>query len=160
MPRSIPLKIEGILEPHFETGTEGIVWSVYADRRPEAAHEQWSYNKLHTLRDGDRLVIYAPDNKTVVFEEVICLDWETSIEMDPGPGGQVALGLWVNGIQKGYDADEWAMFFFPHHWMGNPEEGYRPLWATLYKAPKVSLKPPSWYTKAKSEPARRSRRSP
>lgn len=141
MSRSIPPKIEGILEPHFETGTEGIVWSVYADRRLVTSYEQWSYDKLYSLHDGDRLIVYAPDNKTVVFDDFIDLDWNAGIVHDPGPGGQEALGFWVHGIQRGFEPDDWARFFFPFEWSDAPSLEVRPLWATLYKAPKPKRAP-------------------
>jgi hypothetical protein len=134
MKRSKP--IEGILEPHFETGTEGVIWSVYEDRSNLFYRD---YTKLHTLKDGDHLTICAPDNKTVVFKDFIDLDWHAGAVHDPGPGGQEALGMWVHGIQRGFDPDDWARLFFPREWYGGPAIEVPDLWATLVKAPK-----PAW----------------
>lgn len=43
----------GSLDPFFETGTEGVIWSLseYAD--------QCSYSTLHPLSDGDKLTVYS-----------------------------------------------------------------------------------------------------
>lgn len=121
--------------PHFETGTEGIVWSVYADRRLVTSYEQWSYDKLYSLKNGDRLIIYAPDNKTPVFDDFINLIW-------PGQQQPTALGFRVNGVQTGLDPDDWARFFFPLEWYGGSASEVPALWATLYKAPKPIRKIP------------------
>lgn len=134
-----PKRIDGVLDPFWETGTEGIVWSVYGDR---ANSPQLSYDKLHTLRDGDRLIIYAPDNETVVFDDFINLVWQPSCEQDPATGVlverpyQTALGFVVNGVQMGLNPDEWARFFFPREWYGGAAQETPDLWATLYQAPR------------------------
>jgi hypothetical protein len=137
-------RIDGVLDGFFETGTEGVIWSVYADRtNPEFR----SYNKLHRIKDGDRLIVYAPDNKTVVFDEVI--DYDTHAGWRPYPmqteglpvyGQQVALGFWVHGVQRGMAPDDWARFFFPREWYGGPKADVPDLWATLYHAPRPTRK--------------------
>lgn len=100
--------IVGILDGYFETGTEGVVWSIYED----GGH---GYSGLHTIRDGERLKVWDPITGRSVFDEVIRLDTKVGFKQypsNPKYGQQAALGYWVHGIQTGWDPDEWAKLFF------------------------------------------------
>ena len=54
------MKIIGVLEPYFETGTEGTVWSIFEDGKE-------GYDGLHMIEEGDHLTIYGENNE-VLFE--------------------------------------------------------------------------------------------
>lgn len=101
------MQIDGILDPYFETGTEGILWSVYDESRP-------GYDGLFVLEDGDLLEVIDNDG-TVVWEGEIELDWDIGYKpypSNPKYGQQAAMGAWVHGIQKGFKPDDWALLFF------------------------------------------------
>ena len=100
--------IVGILDGYFETGTEGAVWSVYKDGCQ-------GYEGLYTIRDGDRLRVWDPTTGRKVLDEVIKFDHKIGYQpfpMNPKFGQQVAFGMYVHGIQTGWDPDEWARLFF------------------------------------------------
>jgi len=91
----------GKLYGWFETGTEGVIWTVYEDGPP-------SYERMHVLENGDRLRIWEIFSGRQVFNGIIRFDTKIGSQAL----GQVALGLWVHGIQEGYDPDDWARLFF------------------------------------------------
>lgn len=45
------VKFVGVLDPYFETGTEGTVWSLIEDGKP-------GYDGLRQIENGDHLTIY------------------------------------------------------------------------------------------------------
>lgn len=97
----------GRLEPFFETGTEGIVWSVLVDGL-------LGYDALLPLENGDELVIYGQDG-TVAWQGVIALEYkrrQRPYPMNPQYSQQEVLGRWVNGLQEGVDPEVWAQAFF------------------------------------------------
>lgn len=61
--------IYGALEPFFETGTEGVVWSVHEYGKP-------GYEGLYYLKGGDRLRVYS----SVRNGEV---EWEGAVDFGP-----------------------------------------------------------------------------
>ena len=89
--------IRGVLDPFFETGTEGVIWSVYEDGRT-------GYDGLNCLADGDYLRIFDKEDPTkVVWEGIIDLEWERNYRkypLNPKYGQQEVGGFWVHGIQK------------------------------------------------------------
>ncbi len=101
--------IEGKLEPFFETGTEGIIWSVYEDGK-------FGYEGLNCLDYGDYLRIYDSYKKeTILWEGNINYDWEINYRpypMNPKYGQQEVLGYWVHGIQKEVEPETWGKWFF------------------------------------------------
>ncbi len=97
----------GVLDYYFETGTEGVMWSLMEDGKQ-------GYDALVLLQPGDRLTIYNADG-SVLFNDVIKIDDETGYMPYPGNpqyGQQAALGYWIHWIQEGWQPDNWAALFF------------------------------------------------
>lgn len=102
-------RYEGTTEAYFETGTEGIIWSVVIDGKFEDRREA-----LRSLCKGDKLTVLGKDGMPL-WEGVIDYDWRTGYEkypLNPALGQQVALGAWVHGVQKGFKPNDWAKLFF------------------------------------------------
>lgn len=100
-------EIRGLLEPFFETGTEGIHWSIQDPGLP-------GYDGLTVLREGDALRVLDPAGGTL-WEGNVALEWARNRER--GAGGweqQAVLGHWVHGLQRGLDPEIWARMFFDH----------------------------------------------
>ena len=104
--------IKGKLEPFFETGTEGTIWSVYEDGKE-------GHNGLHCLEYGDFLRIFDSEETTkVVWEGRIDYDWKINFRpypMNPEYGQQEVLGFWVHGIQKDVNPEVWGTWFFKQY---------------------------------------------
>lgn len=101
------ISIDGELEGFYETGTEGVIWSLWDNTKS-------GYDGLHYLQPGDHFVIYAHDG-TVAWEGDILWDRQVgriTAPTNPNYRGQAALGMWVHGIQQGFEPDAWATFFF------------------------------------------------
>ena len=101
--------IKGKCDPYFETGTEGVIWSVYEDGKE-------GYDGLHCLNEGDYLTIFDPaDSTKVVWEGNIDLEYERNylpFPMNPEYGQQAIMGMWVHGIQRNVEPDDWGTWFF------------------------------------------------
>lgn len=54
------LKIQGRGEAYWETGTEGVLWAVIDDQKPD-------YDGLYVLKDGDHLTIFDRDDLAKVL---------------------------------------------------------------------------------------------
>ena len=104
--------IKGRLDPFFETGTEGVIWSVYDDTKE-------GYDGLYCLDQGDYLTIFDPeDTNKVVWEGNIDLEYERNYHpypMNPQYGQQAIGGLWVHGIQRDVEPDTWGTWFCKHY---------------------------------------------
>lgn len=104
--------IVGRLEPFFETGTEGIVWSVVEDGKS-------GYDSLHPVKCGDHLTIFdKQDTSAVVWDGDIQFEYKTNYEsypLNPEYGQQAVKGLWVNGLQEGVDAEQWFTWFYEEY---------------------------------------------
>jgi hypothetical protein len=104
--------IIGKLDPFFETGTEGVIWSVYEDGKQ-------GYDGLQCLDYGDLLTIYDKEDPTkVLWEGRIDLEWERnfrSYPMNPEHGQQEVLGYWVHGLQRDVEPETWGRWFFNAH---------------------------------------------
>lgn len=101
---------KGFLEFYSETGTEGGFWAFQDERfifppNDTFRHEQYSYEGLHVLENGDRLTIYSPDAKEVVWEGEISLKPYHIFTED-------AFGVWIHADQEGVDRKTWAKWFF------------------------------------------------
>lgn len=101
--------ISGTLEPFFETGSEGILWSVHETRVP-------GYDGLNVLKNGDYLIILENEanSEKVIWEGVIDLEYETNYRpypMNPQYGQQAINGYWVNGVQRGFNPEKWFELF-------------------------------------------------
>jgi hypothetical protein len=101
--------IKGKCDPFFETGTEGVIWSLYEDGKE-------GYDALQVIDQGDYLTIFDPENPTkVVWEGNIDLEWERNYHpypMNPQYGQQAIMGMWVHGIQRNVEPDDWGTWFF------------------------------------------------
>lgn len=101
------IEVLGVLVPYFETGTEGIIWSVYEDGKS-------GYDGLNILQPLDHLTIYNPGGK-VIFQDKIFPDCKAGwaeYPLNPGHGQPCALGCWIHWTQIGWQPDEWAKLFF------------------------------------------------
>ena len=104
--------IKGTLQAFSETGTEGIIWSIYEDGRE-------GYDGLNGLHGGDHLTIFHPGNPgIVIWEGNIDLEYERNYHpypMNPQYGQQAIQGMWVRGIQRDVDPDTWGNWFFKEY---------------------------------------------
>lgn len=98
--------IKGKLDAYFETGTEGVIWSLLEQGKE-------GYHGLNCLEDGDYLTILDHDNN-VIWEGNIDFEYERNyipFPSNPSYGQQCVRGLWVHGIQKDVDPETWADWF-------------------------------------------------
>lgn len=87
--------IYGRTDDFCETGTEGIVWSVYEDGKK-------GYDGLHCLEDGDMLKVFNDAaRKQVVWEGEISLKYPPSM-------------MFNHGVQDGMNEQIWARMFIDH----------------------------------------------
>jgi len=87
---------DGKLLAYVATGTEGIIWCMQTDHDKE----QCSYENLHPLTDGDRLIVWDECGKNM-FDDAIDIDTSrTEIK-----------GYWCRGVQKNVDDDIWFNLF-------------------------------------------------
>lgn len=98
----------GSLEAWSETGSEGVHWCVHRD-------DSVNYEGLYELHDGDHLIIYERCRERIIWQGEIELEYASHVKSDtPIYEGkkQCVLGYWVNGLQRGVDAEAWARWFF------------------------------------------------
>jgi hypothetical protein len=101
------MSIYGRLEAFFETGTEGVVWSLHNPILP-------GYYGLVPLNDGDHLSVFD-DSGNVIWQGVIKLEYERNYQqypLNPSHGQQSIFGCWVHGFQSDVDPETWAAWFF------------------------------------------------
>lgn len=112
------LRVAGRLTPFFETGTEGVIWSLTLPGVP-------GYDGLVCLKPGDALFIY---------KEAGGLHWKGRVDLEyqrrhrpfplnPQYGQQEINGFWVHGFQKDLSPEDWATPFFE----GAPAVAWIPL---------------------------------
>jgi hypothetical protein len=100
------LRFEGELTDFFETGTEGVIWTLEDD-------VHYGYEALQTICEGDHLTILDQVG-AIVWRGIICCDKKVGSRpypMNPEYSQQCALGHWVHWIQRGFKPDTWAEFF-------------------------------------------------
>lgn len=103
-------KVYGRLDAFFETGTEGVIWSVIDPGLP-------AYDGLWSLRDGDQLSVLGRRRETV-WKGTVQLEYERNwepYEHNPGHGQQAVGGIWVHGLQVDLAPDDWAIMFSERH---------------------------------------------
>ncbi|CAN5305281.1 hypothetical protein BH10CYA1_BH10CYA1_53710 [soil metagenome] len=96
----------GELDCYYETGTEGIYWSLEEPLK--------GYEGLHILENGDELTVFDSDYSTL-WQGVVDLEYSTGEAYPENPeyGKRVIFGYWVHGTQRGMDPEKWAGMFFP-----------------------------------------------
>ena len=104
--------IKGMLEPFYETGTEGVVWSVNDENKT-------GYDALHCLGRGDHLAIYDLVNPAeLVWYGNIDYEYERNKQpfpLNPQYSQQAVFNHWVHGIQKDVEPEQWATWFFKQY---------------------------------------------
>lgn len=99
--------ITGKLEPFFETGTEGVIWSIYENGKT-------GYDGLHPLKNGDKVTIFAGDN-SVLWDGIVSLEYKRRYKqypLNPKYGQQEVFGYWVHGFQENLEPTIWSKMFF------------------------------------------------
>lgn len=105
------MRLKGKLDAFFETGTEGIIWSVIEDGKE-------GYDGLHPLGEGDLLTVLDPVDGKFVWEGNVNYEWERNFRNYPGNpefGQQEIGGMWVHGIQENVEPDDWGKWFFKQY---------------------------------------------
>ena len=98
---------QGKLDPFFETGTEGVLWSLYDN-------DNNGYKSLHVLKNGDYLKVYN-EQQQVYWEGEIQLEYKRNYRpypQNPKYGQQEIFGYWIHGLQENIQPEFWAKMFF------------------------------------------------
>lgn len=99
--------INAHLEAYFETGTEGIIWSVQID--------SLGRDGLYLLKNGDELIVYTKDRRAIVWKGIVQLEYKRLYRPypnNPQYGQQIINGRWVHGFQDSLQPHVWAKWFF------------------------------------------------
>ena len=140
-----PLVFPGLLDPYFETGTEGVVWAV-------TLPGMLGYDQLLCLEGGDELLVYD-ELGSVAWQGIVSLEYERRYRpypTNPEFGQQEAFGAWVHGFQEDVDPETWARWFFDRRpavvrpkaraaFQQGPLEHFRGLMDLLPTDPKAAL---------------------
>lgn len=74
--------------------------------------ENWSYEGLHILENGDKLTIFSLNSPKIIL-------WSGTISLREYPlFTHHVFGLWVHSNQNGVEREKWAKWFFK----GNPAQ--------------------------------------
>ena len=98
--------IKGKLESFWETGTEGVIWSLYMDGKE-------GYDALYTIKEGDYIKIYDEEDKLMYEGDIIedrFSNW-FSYPMNPILGQQAAGCYLVHWVQADVSPDTWCHWF-------------------------------------------------
>lgn len=101
------MRYTGTLEGFFETGCEGMMWTLIQDNMK-------GYEAILFLKEGDHLVVFG-DNEIILFDGKIKTNREigwAEYPLNPGHGQPTALGYWIHWTQEGWQPDDWARLFF------------------------------------------------
>jgi hypothetical protein len=109
--------IEGVPYGFWETGTEGVLWTVQANWRGPS----WRYEDMHYLEDGDHLTIRDAASGQVLFTGKVKLSDELNVQtiatdwfgkpLGYSYKAQVINGRYVHGVQEGVDPALWFEWF-------------------------------------------------
>lgn len=100
-------EFKGELYGFFETGTEGVIWTLIKD-------DLKGYEALETIKEGDHLKVFNTDG-SIAFDGTIKEDYEIGYRpypLNPEYGQPCALGMWIHWTQSGWQPDDWAKLFF------------------------------------------------
>jgi len=103
-------KLRGIVDFHFETGSEGLLW-IFVETSNEEARQREPL--VLEIEKGDHLKIFSQDG-SVVFDGKIDPDHKagyTPYSANAEHGQPSALGFWIHWTQKSWKPDEWAKLF-------------------------------------------------
>jgi hypothetical protein len=77
-----------------------------------ASDEEWSYNGLHILENGDRLTVFNKNNPAKIL-------WRGEIKLIPHkPFKKNAFGFWIHADQLGFEGrrrKKWARWFMENY---------------------------------------------
>lgn len=112
-------KLNGLAYAYWETGTEGVLWSVVENFE----NEGWSRDDLHILKNGDHLILRDRETGEVVFDGVVNLSRDLCKVTGPnGVEGQGLDGFWVHGVQAdGCTPEEWSRWFHSEKFLAEVE---------------------------------------
>jgi hypothetical protein len=99
-------KADGWLEPFWETGTEGIHWSLTDPLLP-------GYVGLFRVEGGDPLTILSVEGE-VVWTGTVQLEHERRLRSAPGNPSyrqQEIDGFWVHGLEASLPPETWSRWF-------------------------------------------------
>ena len=97
---------KGILIDFFETGCEGLMWTLIQDNMK-------GWEAMLDLKEGDHLKVFDAAG-SVLFDDVIKPDWKIGWKeypLNPGHGQPCAQGYWIHWTQSGWQPDAWATLF-------------------------------------------------
>lgn len=100
------MTLQGKLAFHSETGTEGGYWAFETDE--PILEGQSAFDALYILKDGDRLIVQHPTEKTILWDGVINL-----IQFDSFT--ENASGMWIHADQKDISREKWSTYFFNNY---------------------------------------------
>lgn len=113
------MEIYGTLFDWFETGTEGVYWSI--NKTISGFEESAEYDDLFILEEDDYLEIYDPENlykngiHDVIWSGIIIYD-QTACKQNKARKQQAVCGLWVHWLQLNFhDHEQWCSFFRLHY---------------------------------------------
>jgi hypothetical protein len=110
MPKK-PKEIKGVCEWFCETGI-GPVWAFQENKyitKDSIGREQWSYEGLHILEEGDYLIIYHP----VDPDEIM---WEGTISATSVLLNKLGFASALNHPKNlNIDVNKWERFFMRHY---------------------------------------------
>lgn len=98
--------ITGTLDAFFETGTEGVIWSIIEDGKD-------GYDGLNPLRSGDYLSVFDKAGN-LIWEGNVSYNYTDryqSYPLNPQYGQQAVNDMWVHGLQNGVIPEDWALWF-------------------------------------------------
>jgi hypothetical protein len=73
------------------------------------SEEDWSWDGMHVLADGDQLTIFDKNDTTVVV-------WSGAIRLRSyEPYTEKALDCWIHADQEGVEREIWARWFFDRY---------------------------------------------
>ena len=128
------VRLDGHLVAWWETGTEGVYWSLVTDWNATGR----SHDNRYVLEEGDVLTIFNEDG-SVAWHGTIEWDLHTRrlrSPFNPDRIQQEVGGLWVHGLQRGVDAETWADYFMGHEMLLptiRQQLRSKPLRALLYR---------------------------